>query len=93
MSHSRSIGLVVDFGLAYSNFARTRCFSGHWGPSRNVRVFVGYIFRYISDVVRPGDQIDPRVNSASVGSKEPMPLFNLNDFYAQGITFGVMLKF
>lgn len=59
----------------------------HW------KVFVGYNFIYLSDVIRPGNQIDPVVNISQftgplVGTARPAAVFNHNDFWAQGINFG-----
>ena len=68
--------------------------------TNNVRVFVGYSFLYWSNVVRPGDVIDQRVNSTRTpGSLLPpsgpaSPLFNFrdSDFWAQGINVGVQAR-
>ncbi len=65
----------------------------------HLRAFVGYEFLYVSDVVRPGDQIDRRINPSQffarplVGPAVPAPLFNHTDFWAQGLTFGLSLQF
>lgn len=69
--------------------------------TNNLRVYVGYTFLYWSDVVRPGDAIDLRVNSTRVPtsltppSGPVAPLFAApgSDFWAQGIDFGVELRF
>jgi hypothetical protein len=65
--------------------------------------FVGYNFMYLSSVVRPGDQIDRTINVANVptslaygltgGPTSPAPQFNRTDFWAQGVTFGLLFKF
>jgi hypothetical protein len=61
------------------------------------RAFVGYNFLYISDVMRPGEQIDLRVNTAQLpllgqapGAAVPPPIvpFRHTDFWAQGVNFG-----
>jgi Putative beta barrel porin-7 (BBP7) len=67
----------------------------------NLRVSVGYTFLYWSDVVRPGDALDLRVNSTRVptslvppsGPAAPLFTFRSSDFWAQGIAFGVELLF
>ena len=73
----------------------------------NVEVFAGYDFLYLSQVVRPGDQIDPVINATQAGPNaagggtaaqlfgpaRPMPLFNESSFWAQGINFGVQFIF
>jgi hypothetical protein len=65
--------------------------------------FVGYTFMYWSDVVRPGDQIDNRVNPTKVptfaafggagGGPNPLPFFSTTDYWIQGVSFGVEIKF
>jgi hypothetical protein len=61
---------------------------------QNVRVTVGYDFLYMSDVVRPGDQIDRRINVLGTpGIVGPGPLFLQSDFWAQGLEFGVAMRF
>lgn len=70
-----------------------------------MRVFVGYTFLYWSNVMRPGDQIDtriqpnrfPYVNLPPVAppvGQEPHPVvqFRRTDFWAQGLNFGLQLK-
>ncbi len=69
----------------------------------NVRVFGGYDFLYLSDVVRPGSQIDPRINfnnqaapvggGTGVGPPLPQAQFNRTDFWAQGFNFGLQLRY
>jgi hypothetical protein len=48
-----------------------------------VKAFVGYNFLYWSEVIRPGDQ--------AIGTN--LPLTNETDFWAQGLNFGVEVKF
>jgi hypothetical protein len=68
--------------------------------TRNMRVFVGYNFLYLSSVLRPADQIDPALDVARVPNfpvpgaallAEPRPRVPLKqtDFFAQGISFGL----
>ena len=69
----------------------------HW------RIFAGYNFMYLSDVVRPGDQIDRRVNVNQLPSvfqgttlsqpALPAPLFKTTDFWAQGLTAGMEFRY
>jgi Putative beta barrel porin-7 (BBP7) len=69
----------------------------HW------RIFAGYNFMYLSDVVRPGDQIDRRVNTNQFPSvfqgttlaqpALPAPLFKTTDFWAQGLTAGMEFRY
>jgi hypothetical protein len=76
----------VNFKLGYD-------INEHW------RAWVGYDFLLASSVVRPGDQIDRRINPAQVlGLFNPNPpanvttpavLFRTTSFYAQGVSFGL----
>jgi len=68
---------------------------------RNTRAFVGYDITYWDEVVRPGDQINRRVNLSQnavldpnglgrlVGPAQPAPLFTRSGFWAQGLNFGL----
>lgn len=65
-----------------------------------LRAFVGYSFLYWTNVVRPGDQIDLRINTTQpplgdglVGP--PLPAFSNNhsDFWAQGFSFGLEFRY
>ncbi len=66
--------------------------------TNHIRGFVGYNFLYWSSVVRPGNQIDPVVNPnlipPSSGGGPARPAFNFNgtDFWAQGLTFGLDIR-
>lgn len=66
----------------------------------HLRVFVGYNFLYWTNVVRPGDQIDPVLNVAqipnfTIGNQaasqtvRPIVPFRNSDFWAQGINAGL----
>ena len=59
---------------------------------------VGYNFLYVTEVVRPGGQMDNVVNTSNLpfaggSSGRPSFLFNGEDFWAQGISFGLMLQY
>ena len=68
-----------------------------------VQAFVGYTFLYVSDVARPGDQIDRVVNQSQIpqltgprplsGPARPLPMFQSTDFWTQGINFGLEFRF
>jgi hypothetical protein len=69
-----------------------------------VRFFAGYDFIYISNVVRPGDQIDTTLNFTSnpvlngpgstlAGAARPALLFNGSSFWAQGFKLGASYAF
>ncbi len=69
----------------------------------HLRAFVGYSFIYLSDVARPGHQIDRVINvtqlpsqagpGAFVGSPRPFPTLKATDFWAQGVSFGLELRY
>ena len=71
--------------------------------NNNLRAYVGYNFIYWSSVVRPGDQIDPVINTTQLPDKNgPNPLvgparpaftFHDTSFWAQGISFGLAYSF
>jgi Putative beta barrel porin-7 (BBP7) len=64
-----------------------------------VRAFVGYTFIYWSNVWRAGDQIDLVVNPTQiapgtlVGTPRPTFLGKDTDFWAQGVSFGLELRY
>jgi hypothetical protein len=68
-----------------------------------IRLFVGYDFIYLSNVVRPGNQVDTTLNftgnpaispgSMLTGALRPEPLFNSSSFWAQGVKFGASYQF
>ncbi len=61
-----------------------------------ITVRVGYTFLYLSDVVRPGDQVDPRVNTLfpiGIGPALPAPKFVHSDYWVHGVNFGVSLRY
>src|SRR5262249_55469830 len=71
-----------------------------WQPTTGVRLFAGYTFLYLSDVARPGDQVDrviaPGQSVAffampprSVPVQRPTFLGRDNDFFAHGLNFGL----
>lgn len=61
--------------------------------TQSLRASVGYSFMYCSDVVRPGDQINPVVNLNQTGPAAPIPLFNHTDFWVQGINLGLAFHY
>jgi hypothetical protein len=76
--------------------------------SDHVRLYVGYDFMYLSEVVRPGDQIDLGVNSKQLPGRDangvlqngmlmnparPTVLFRSTDFWAQGVSLGLEFRY
>jgi hypothetical protein len=76
---------------------------GGYRLQNGVRLFVGYDFLYINNVVRPGNQIDTTINLTSnativppgtlTGAARPMPLINGSSFWAQGVKIGASYAF
>lgn len=66
---------------------------------RSLRVFGGYDFLYLSNAVRPGDQIDRQINLTQqfggtlIGPAVPQPQHNRTDFWTHGLNAGLLLKF
>ena len=68
----------------------------------NLRVYVGYTLIYWSSVVRPGDQVDPVINTTQlptptgpgvlVGPARPAFAFHDTDFWAQGVNIGMEFR-
>jgi hypothetical protein len=69
--------------------------------TKHISALFGYDFIYMSNVVRPGDQIDRTLNLTQnavldtgvlVGAARPQPLFHTSSFWAQGINLGLQLN-
>jgi hypothetical protein len=69
--------------------------------TEHVSLTVGYTFLYWSNVARPGDQIDRGLNPAALPlngapptpTSRPAFLLQDSDFWVQGLTFGLELRF
>jgi hypothetical protein len=65
------------------------------------RLYVGYNFIYLSDAVRPGDQIDrtiaatqiPSLHPGAQAADRPRALFNRSEFWAQGLMIGLETRY
>jgi len=76
---------------------------GGYRLQNGVRFFVGYNFLYVSNVIRPGDQIDTTLNltgnpaitpgSTLTGAARPAPMFNSSSLWAQGVNIGASFQF
>jgi hypothetical protein len=74
-----------------------------WCVNEHLTATIGYTFLYWSNVVRPGNQIDPNVNPAlpptdqlfgnGLGQNRPGFSFHSSDFWAQGVNFGLLYRF
>jgi hypothetical protein len=68
-----------------------------------VRAFVGYDMIFVSNVVRPGNQVDTTLNftgspaigpgTAFSGAARPAPMLNNSSFWVQGVNFGASYAF
>jgi hypothetical protein len=88
--HARDRFAVVPEGKVKLGYQITN----HWGAT------IGYSFFLLSDVARPGAQIDRSVNSgllaspsASGGSLRPQFVFRSSDFWAQGVDIGLEFRY
>lgn len=72
--------------------------------TNNLRIFVGYNFLFWSNVLRPGQAIDPRLDitkipffaapgTAPTGLPNPVPQFKGTSYWAQGINVGLSLRY
>ena len=64
----------------------------------HMRVFVGYDYLYLSDVVRAGDQVNLAVNpnplrGVTGGPAQPAFVVHPSDFWAQGVNFGLEFRY
>ena len=59
--------------------------------TERARFSVGYTVIYLSDAVRPGDQIDRVVDLDQAGSfiERPLPQFVRSDYWVQGLSLGM----
>jgi hypothetical protein len=74
-----------------------------WQLTGHVKLYAGYSFLWVSAVARAGEQIDPVVNVTQfpirsgpaplVGPARPAFPFNGTDFWAQGLNFGLELRY
>lgn len=73
-----------------------------WDLRSWLRLKAGYSMIYLSDVARPGNQIDRVIdpgripsdsNFGTFGPRRPMTIFNDTDFWAQGINLGLEFLF
>jgi hypothetical protein len=70
--------------------------------SQSITGYIGYNFLYVNKVARPGSQINPVVNTASVpfspnyGTNRPFTtngLFAQDDFWLMGVNFGLNFRY
>ncbi len=72
--------------------------------TQRISTYVGYNVLYIDKVLRPSEQIDPVINPVflpvatnqfgnNFGPVRPINTFRETDFWAQGVTFGVSIRY
>jgi hypothetical protein len=71
--------------------------------TKQVSAYVGYTVIYVNRVARPGDQLNPVIDSTTVpfspnyGNLGSVPvtarLFNQNEFWLHGINFGFQFRY
>ena len=71
--------------------------------TKQVSAYVGYTVIYVNRVARPGDQLNPVIDSTTVpfspnyGNLGSVPgtarLFNQNEFWLQGVNFGFQFRY
>jgi hypothetical protein len=73
-----------------------------WQVTHHCKVYAGYSFLWVSAVARAGEQIDPVVNVTQyfirslgplVGPARPAFHFAETDFWAQGLNFGLEVRY
>lgn len=76
--------------------------NGVWDPTPWIRVRLGYTFLWISQVARPGNQIDRTIDPARIPtdgafgaptSPRPTVFFRESEFWAQGVNLGVEFRY
>jgi hypothetical protein len=73
--------------------------------TQQLRTFAGYDYMFLTQVLRPGNQIDHNVNLSQnavldpngvgtlVGAAQPALLFKRSDFWAQGVNVGLEFRY
>lgn len=100
------LALASNIGkTARDNFALVPELNLNVGVNLNntFSLFCGYTFLYISEIARPGDQINRTVNPTTVpasqafgvpvGPAAPTLRFDGSEFWAQGLNFGLAVRY
>lgn len=83
---------------AFAAIPELQCRLGY-DVTEHIQLFAGYDYWYWSSVLRPGNAVDSVINTsqrngqALVGSPRPEPILSPSGIWAQGISFGVELKY
>ena len=83
---------------AFSAIPELQCRLGY-DVTRHIQLYAGYDYFYWSNVLRPGNAVDSVINTSQrngqslVGAPRPEPIMSPSGIWAQGMTFGVELKY
>ena len=83
---------------AFSAIPELQCRLGY-DVTRHIQLYAGYDYFYWSNVLRPGNAVDSVINTSQrngqplVGAARPEPVMSPSGIWAQGMTFGVELKY
>jgi hypothetical protein len=89
---SRDVFAVVPEGQVQFGYQLTE----------RIHPFLGYSFLYLSDALRPGNQVSHNINpqnpvfiapGTTVGALAPLPSFHSSSFWTQGINFGIEIRY
>ncbi|HEY2910928.1 MAG TPA: BBP7 family outer membrane beta-barrel protein [Gemmataceae bacterium] len=71
--------------------------------TRSITAYLGYNFIYINNIARPGEQINPIINTATIpfnpaygAAGQPnvvQNLFTQSNFWMMGVNFGMMMRY
>ncbi len=83
---------------AFSAIPELQCRLGY-DVTKHIQLYAGYDYFYWTNVLRPGNAVDSVINTSQrngqplVGSARPEPVMSPSGIWAQGMTFGVELKY
>ena len=95
-------GVFANYSTNVGNYGRNQigvlpegCIKIGWDITDHVRVYAGYDVLFLSSVMRPGNAIDPTINTSNVFSPtatspaRPAFVFTNSTFWAQGLNVGL----
>jgi hypothetical protein len=96
LTQPTNIGVFKDD--TFSMFYESQAIAGYQ-VTNGIRAFMSYSYLYWQHVTRAGDQIDIVVNSSQippgtlVGAARPAFIHKTTDFWAQGVSFGLEVRY
>jgi len=94
---------IGEFGRTRLSFLNETVLEMGYRINERIAVSAGYTFLYLTGVVRAGDQLERRINSALIPSqigfnypaepRLPMTQMDQTDFWAQGIQLGLSVRY